>query len=263
MITRFLRLVGIHVRLSTLNEMQYRANFFIQLMNSALELVMGLGGLALVFYHTETLGGWGPNELIAVVGVYMLMNGWLGAVVQPAMRFLMEGIHEGTLDYVIVKPADTQFLVSVAQVQLWRLVDVVIGVAVLVMAIVRLGGQIGAAQAVIFGLTLLCGAIVLYNLWLIVSTTAFWFVRMWAVMGALQSMFQTGRWPVTIYPGWLRLSLTFLVPVAFAVTVPAEALVGRLDTSTLLTLVTLALTSLVVARLFWRVGLRSYQGASA
>ena len=57
---------------------------------------------------------------------------------------------------------------------------------------------------------------------------------MWTAAELFDGIFQTGRWPVGIYPGWLRYSVTFLVPVAFAVTVPAEAVTSRLDGETLL-----------------------------
>ena len=60
-----------------------------------------------------------------------------------------------------------------------------------------------------------------------------------------QSMYEAGRWPVSLYPGWLRFALTFLVPVAFATTVPAEALTGRLNGQTLLGAVALAAALLV------------------
>jgi ABC-2 type transport system permease protein len=76
-------------------------------------------------------------------------------------------------------------------------------------------------------------------------------------------MYEAGRWPVGIYPGWLRFMLTFLVPVAFAVTVPAEALTARLTLETLAGAVALASVLLIVSRVFWRYGVRNYTGASA
>ncbi len=82
-------------------------------------------------------------------------------------------------------------------------------------------------------------------------------------MNLFQGLYAAGRWPVTIYPDWLRLSLTFLVPVAFAVTVPAEALTQRLGPTTLLGALGLALGLAAVARLVWGRGVRSYSGASA
>jgi len=76
-------------------------------------------------------------------------------------------------------------------------------------------------------------------------------------------VYEAGRWPVTLYPAWLRFGLTFLVPVAFAVTVPAEALTGRLTASTAWLAVALAAVLLIVSRWFWKIGLRNYSGASA
>jgi len=76
-------------------------------------------------------------------------------------------------------------------------------------------------------------------------------------------MYQAGRWPVSIYPIWLRTPLTFLVPVALAVTVPAQALTGRLDSQTLLGMLLLAMLFWLAARWFWRFGICYYSGASA
>ena len=83
------------------------------------------------------------------------------------------------------------------------------------------------------------------------------------LLSIFQSMYEAGRWPVGIYPRWLRWTLTFLVPVAFAISVPAEALAGRLNSQTLLGAVTLAAVLLAGSRWFWGVGLRHYSGASA
>jgi ABC-2 type transport system permease protein len=78
-----------------------------------------------------------------------------------------------------------------------------------------------------------------------------------------QAIYSAGRWPVSIYPDWLRIGLTFLVPVAFAVTVPAEALTGRLTAMTLLGAFAITILFAGLARLVWISGVRHYSGASA
>jgi ABC-2 type transport system permease protein len=128
---------------------------------------------------------------------------------------------------------------------------------------VRLGAGIGAGQAIAFAVALLCGGAIVYSFWLILATCSFWFVRVENILVIFQSMYEAGRWPVSIYPQWLRFALTFVVPVAFATTVPAQALTGRLTSQTLLGAVALAMALLAVSRLFWRVGIRTYSGASA
>jgi ABC-2 type transport system permease protein len=103
----------------------------------------------------------------------------------------------------------------------------------------------------------------IYCFWLMLTTTAFWLIRIWELVNLFQGLYAAGRWPVTIYPDWLRIGLTFLVPVAFAVTVPAQALTNKLTPLTLLGAFGLAILLMALARFIWRLGVRSYSGASA
>ena len=157
------------------------------------------------------------------------MGGVIGLVIQPSMERLMDDVRQGTLDFTLTKPADAQVLVSVGEVRIWKLADVVLGLAVMGVALVQIGAQVGLRQAASFALALLAGSAIVYNFWLALATFTFWFVRVENILIIFQAMYDAGRWPVGIYPGWLRAVLTFLVPVAFAVTVPSEALVGRLS----------------------------------
>jgi ABC-2 type transport system permease protein len=260
---RYLRLMGLYLRLGVLNEMAYRTNFFVQLVQTVLGLGTALAGLSIVFAHTDTLGSWRQVELLALVGVYFLVGGLIRLVIQPSMERLMEDVRQGTLDFTLTKPEDAQLLVSLRQIEIWKVVDVVLGLVVLGLALLQLGAEIGAGQAGAFGLALLAGGAIVYSFWLILATCSFWFVKIENILVIFQSMYEAGRWPISIYPPWLQVSLTFLVPVAFATTVPAEALVGRLTTQTLLGSVALAVGMLALSRWFWGYGVRHYSGASA
>lgn len=260
---RILRLIFSHLRIGVANEMQYRVNFFIQLLQSCIALATGLIGLALVFSHTTQLGGWSQPELLAVMGVYMMMGGLIQAAIQPNMQRLMDDIQGGTLDFALTKPIDAQILVSIREFRFWQLIDGVVGVIVLVIAVVQMQSTIGLQHALGFIAALLLGGVMIYCFWLILTTSAFWLIRIWELVNLFQGLYAAGRWPVTIYPNWLRYGLTFLVPVAFAVTVPAQALTNRLTPLTLLGAAGMALFLLVLARLIWRLGVRSYAGASA
>ena len=258
-----LRLLCVFFRVSVMSETAYRVNFFVQLFQSLLELGTALAGLAVIFSYTETLGGWRPDEVLALVGVYFLVGGMIGLVIQPGMAELIESVRDGTLDFTLTKPEDAQLLVSIQRVEIWKLIDLLLGTGVLVTALVRLGQAVGLGQAAAFIGMLLAGGVIIYSFWLILATLSFWFVRVENILVIFQSMYEAGRWPVSLYPGWLRFGLTFIVPVAFATTVPAEALTGRLGASTLLGAFGLAVLLSALARLVWRLGLRRYSGASA
>ncbi len=214
------RVGWLYFKIGVLNELQYRVNFFVQLFQSLIQVGTGLVMLSLVYSHTTELNGWKESDLLTLLGVQILLGGFIHTFIQPNMELLMQDVQQGTLDYALTKPEDSQVLISVR-------------------------------------------AVLVYCFWLILTTGAFWVVRMEHVLELFEGIYQTGRWPVGVYPGWLRYSVTFLVPVAFAVTVPAEALTSRLHWGTLAVAVGFAAVLFAFTRWFWRFGLRHYSGASA
>jgi len=260
---RLLRLLWVFFRIGVMAELAYRANFFLQLLESAVDLGTALGGLAVVFSYTTMLGGWRPEEIAALVGVFFLAGGAIRLIVQPSMEQLLESVRDGTLDFTLTKPVDSQLLVSIQRVEIWKLTDLILGIGVIIAALGRLGAHIGAVQVGAFAVALIAGGFIVYSFWLILASLSFWFVRVENILVIFQSIYEAGRWPVTLYPGWLRIGLTFLVPVAFATTVPAQALAGRLSWETLAGALAFAALLFAVARLVWRAGSRRYSGASA
>jgi ABC-2 type transport system permease protein len=257
------KLAWSYLRIGVLNEMQYRVNFFIQLFQSAVAVGTGLIGLSLVFGQVDNLSGWTRPELLAVMGVHILMGGVIRSAIQPNMERLMNDVLNGTLDFALTKPADAQALVSVREFRFWQLTDVIVGLVILGVAISQLREGMSAIQTVAFIFALILGAVMLYCVWLMVTSIAFWVIRVGEIVNLFEGLYAAGRWPVSVYPDWLRTGMTFLVPVAFAVTMPAEAVTNRLTPESVLFAVGLTLMLMVLARGVWLLGLRNYSGASA
>ncbi|MDO8752912.1 MAG: ABC-2 family transporter protein [Anaerolineales bacterium] len=258
-----IKLAFTYLRIGVLNELQYRINFFIQLLQSFISVATGLIGLSLVFGQVDTLAGWSRPELLAVMGAHLLMGGVIRSIIQPNMERLMDDVRNGTLDFALTKPVDAQTLISVREFRFWQLVDVVVGFVVISVAFYQLKSTLDILQLLGFLSALIMGAIMLYCVWLMVTSISFWVIRVQEISNLFEGLYAAGRWPVDIYPNWLRLGLTFLVPVAFAVTVPAQALTGRLTLQTWLGALVLTTLMLIVSRGIWKIGLRNYSGASA
>jgi len=256
-----LRLVGTFMRVGVMNEMQYRINFFLQLIQSILTVGTGLIILAVVFSKTDELGGWSRPQLLAVMGVFTLVGGIIRTFIQPNMQRVVEDVRQGKLDFALTKPADAQILVSVREVRFWQLTDVLVGVAVLVVAMT----QLSLRWQDLFGFVvlLLCGLVSIYCFWLMLASASFWLVRMNEVQELFDGLYRAGQYPVGIYPGWLKYGLTFIVPLAFAITVPSEAITGRLSWQSVAVMIGFTIVLLVVSRWCWKRGLRRYGGASA
>src|SRR5580765_6272677 len=144
------RLALTFLRIGIMTEAQYRVNFFIQLLQSLLNIAVGLVTLALVFAHTSDLKGWTRPQLLAVMGVFTLVGGLVRTFIQPNMQRVIQDVRDGKLDFVLTKPADAQVLVSVRDVRLWQLTDVLVGTAVLVVALVQLDRTFDVGHAIAF-----------------------------------------------------------------------------------------------------------------
>ena len=258
-----LRLAAVFFRLGVMNEMQYRANFFVAAFQSLLAVGVGIAVLALVYSHTTTLNGWTESQLLIILGVQILLGGVVHAAIQPNMERIADEVRDGKLDFALTKPQDSQLIVSIRQLNLWQAVDVLSGSIVVGVGVLRLNAPIDAKHALAFLGLLAVGAILLYCFWLVLATGAFWIVNMWFLSELFEGMYQTGRWPIGVYPGWLRYSMTYLVPIGFAVTVPALALTHRLAWTTGIVAIGFTIAVVVATRWFWRFGLRRYSGASA
>ena len=135
---RTLKLALVYLRLGVLNELQYRANFFVAAFQSLLSVAVGLIVLALVYSHTSQLNGWTESELLVILGVQILLGGVVHSTIQPNMQRLAEEVRDGKLDFTLTKPEDAQALVSLRQVQIWEAVDIVSGGVIVVVGATRI-----------------------------------------------------------------------------------------------------------------------------
>ena len=259
----YLRLIRVFFRVNIAGELAYRINFLFSFFESVMGLGFTLVGLAIIFSYTDSLNGWRPAEILALVGVYSLIGGIIRVAILPGMEQLTQSVRDGTFDFTLTKPEDAQLIVSISRLGVWKIVDVFLGLAILIIALVRLGGSIGGLQVVEFLLMLLTGSVIVYSFFLILATLAFWLVRVENILTIFLSVYHAGRWPLSLYPGWLRYGLIFVIPVAFATTIPVEALTSRLNWVTLLGAFLGAIVLFIVSRAFWKFGLRHYSGASS
>ncbi len=261
---RHLRLVGHFARASAQNDLAHRANFWISLLHSLLNLGTGVLGVWVLFGQVETIRGWDLPSTLAVLGIYLILGALRGLFIGPSLEAMagMDGeVWTGRFDFSLLRPVDTQFLASFRHWRPFALVDLALGLGVLVVAIAQLGQTLTVAGLATFLLALGAGLTVLYAALLAFSALVFWSPGLFTWI--FDSLFQMARYPVGIYPGWLRFALTWIVPVGVMTTVPAAALSGGLTGGVLAGAVVLALLFLVGASLLFRLGLRRYASASS
>ena len=246
-------------------------------LNALIELVAVLGNLAgslfvltLLYAHGRDLGGWSWNDALMVLGLYTLLDGFTSCLLQPNLSRIVGHVQNGTLDFVLLKPIDSQFWLSTRQISPWGLPAVIAGIGLIGWSLAQsaspeLWSQPGLwiSRLLLAGALLTAAAAILYSLWFLLAGLSIWFVKIWNATEVLRYTLVAGRYPVAAYPAALRVLFTFVLPVAFLTTVPAEALLGRASAGWAAGSVLAAALALTFSRGFWRQALRHYTSASS
>ena len=261
----YFKLIRSFFRASVQNEMAHRSNFWIGLLHSLLNLVTGVLGVAVLFGQVDSINGWNFASTLAILGVYLTVGALRGLFIGPSLDTLagMDGeVWTGKFDFTLLRPVDVQFQASFRHWQPFRLFDLVLGLGVLVTATFRLGYSLTLTNLLAFLAALLIGMLILYAILLIFAGFVFWspgFLFTWVFDG----IFQMARYPVGVYPRWVQLILTWIIPVGVITTVPAQALGGMLPAGAFGAAFLIAVVLLGSGTAVFRFGLRRYASASS
>lgn len=262
-LSRYLQLLSVQLQISASTAMQYRADFLLKGSMALFWLAITLAPLLVVFSQRATVAGWTYPEALVVLACFSLLKAILEGGVTPSLTAVVEGVRDGTLDFVLLKPADAQFLVSTAKFEPWRAVDFVGALAMFAYAFWQLG-RWPSPRGVLIALALLAMAVLLlYSIWILVVSASFWVVRVDNLSYLFTSLFDAGRWPVTVFRGVLAMVFTFVFPLALMTTYPAMALLGKLTALTGLLALLGGIAFSAVARLVWTRAIRYYTSASS
>ncbi len=262
---RYARLMAQFIRASAQSELAHRANFWLSLLHSLLNLGTGVLGVVVLFGQVDTIHSWDFPSTLALLGVYLTVSALQALFITPSLDALagMEGqIHTGQFDFTLLRPVDTQFFTSFRYWRPLALIDLALGLAVLVTAVIQLEQSVTLVQLITFLVALSLAMTLIYAILLAFTGLIFWspgFYFTWV----FNALFQLARYPVNLYPGWLRLTLTWVLPVAFITTVPAQALIGPVSTTMLIASPVLAILFLAGASALFRLGLRQYASVSS
>jgi ABC-2 type transport system permease protein len=260
---RYVRLLGVQLRISAAAGMAYRADFLLEGVMAIAWMALTLLPLFVLYQGREAVAGWDAPSAMVVIAYFLAVRAVLEGVVSPSFVDLVERIRSGAFDYVLLKPVDAQAIVSASRFEPWKIFDLLGAIGLLIYAFTRLGHAPAISELALGAVLFFAGVLAMYSLWILCAAASFWVVRLDNLTYLLGAIFDTARWPVQVFRGLWRFVFTFVIPVAVMTTFPAMAMLGRLDAQTALATIGGALGLLVVSRLVWRTAIRSYTSASS
>lgn len=260
---RYLRIFKDFFRTCLAEELEYRSEFMGNLLSSLFGILVSILMVQIFFYQTDQLGGWGYADVLILLGIYNTLQGLIDFAFRPNMPRLLLHIRMGTLDYVLTKPVDSMFFVSLRHMVFWRLIDVMLGIGLIIYGLFQKHFIPSLLDVGFFFISLFAALWIIYSLWMLLMTTAFWVIRMDDLSFLFTSFFETTRFPITMYKGWMRIALTYVLPAAFITFTPASSLIGKWDAQATVASVFVAFVFFWLARRFWKFALSNYTSASS
>jgi ABC-2 type transport system permease protein len=273
---------GTFARNSLVRDMTFRANFIIDSVASLCWMLANLGFYRLIFHYTDSIGkstGWGEYEFYAFLSTTLLINSLVQAFFMPNAEEFSEMIRTGALDFALLKPIDTQFLISLQRIDWSSLMNFFAGIVLLIVSLIKLTHQpvnpldLSPVMVLLYTFYVLCGVMILYSLMIALAATSIWLGRNQTLYDFWFYITNFSRYPREIYSGpWgrpLQWSFTFIIPVLVVVNVPARIIAQPLRVVTtqdwLLNGFALLATagSFAVSRWIFQRALFSYRSASS
>ncbi|QDU81492.1 hypothetical protein Pla110_32340 [Polystyrenella longa] len=266
----YTRVFGVFLRNALIRDMTFRGNFIVEIITRAFWFTAQLVLFELIYQSVNQINDWTRYEYFAFMATGMLINAIVETLFMPNCANFSELIRKGDLDFVLLKPIDTQFLISFEKVNLAMLNQVFLALCLLSYSLWQLETVVTVINVLLYALLIVVAVSFFYSMMLILSSTSIWFGRNQGLYDFWFYITAFARYPRSIYSGsimgeMLQMVFSYVIPILLVVTVPARTLLGKSLEPSWLHLVAIAssIIGLYLARRIFVWSLRSYRSASS
>ena len=248
---------------SLASELEYKTNILIDLITAILSLIGSIFLLSIFFQNDGKIGDWEFEQALIIQGIYTILNGITNTWFNPNLTEIVKHIREGTLDFVLLKPIDSQFFISLKKINPSGFLEVILGFCLLLFCIRINQINLNLTFLTLSLITIICSICILYSLWFFISTTTIWFVKTWNATEVLRSFLYVGRFPLNSFSFSIRIFFSIFIPIAFITTIPSEVFLGLSPFWNILLQIIVSGVLLFSSREFWLFALKYYSSASS
>jgi ABC-2 type transport system permease protein len=249
---------------SVIREMSFKTNFILWIFVELLWFALQLTFITVIYQHTDRIGDWSKWEVVLLMGASHLIQQIFQAFFLTNCTQISELIRTGKLDFMLLLPISTRFIVSLRQVDLGGFVNGGSAVAVMIYALRQLGIVPGALELFGFAVFVLAGVLIHYSLMFLLASISFWTVRAQGIVWGYYSLFNIARLPDAAFRGFFKVFFTFAIPMILVANVPAKLLVSKLRSPLeMLLLLIMLVVCFTISQFGWKFSLRHYTSASS
>lgn len=263
-VTRYLSIYSALWKNSVAREMIFKTNFLLWIVVEILWFAMQLSFIQVLYLHTDTIGSWTKWQVVLLIGGSHLIQQVFQAFFLINCTNLSELVRNGKLDFLLLLPVNTRFVVSLRQVDLGAFVNAAWAIAVMVYAAHRLNLSPSMLQILGFVALGVAGVVIHYSLMFLLAAISFWTVKAQGIVWGYYNLFNIARLPDEAFRGAFRLVFTFAIPMLLVSNVPVRVLAGTLESPRqILVLLLMSAICFAVSEWGWRASVRRYTSASS
>lgn len=251
------------IRASLTRELEFRTNFLLGLLRQLFWFAGYVIVIEIIFTNVDTLSGWTQSEALLILALSRLNEGIINLLFAMNIMDFPRVVQTGQFDFVLTKPVPAQFYMAFKHVNLYQFGNISIGLLLFIYALLHLPGTVGLGSFLLLAVLSALGITIFYALLIMVAALVFFLERLEALWSFMTLFSEPLTVPFDIFPRATRITLTYILPIAFVVFVPAQSLTGRLDWWQVPVAIVMTIVFLVLANLAWRAGLRRYSSASS
>ncbi len=259
------RLIVIYFKTAIQKYLAYPFDFYARLLQTVISLIGSIGGILIIYSKIDSINGWKFYDSITVAGMFMLVQGIKNLFIGPSLSSISGlggDLWTGNFDFILMKPISSRLYISIKNWDPISFIDIIISIIIIIISVDVSGYPISGRGIFLFCVVLLLGFILLYSIMMIFASVAFWYLGT-PLLWIFSSLMEMGRYPVTFYPRLLRIILTWIVPIGFIITIPAQALIGNVDVKSILFGVVVTFVFYIFSVWFYNLSVKKYSGASS
>jgi ABC-2 type transport system permease protein len=262
-VARYFRIYAALWRTSITREMSFKGNFILWIVVELLWFGLQLSFVSVVFSQTSQIGTWTAWQVVLLTGASNFIQQIYQAFFLVNCTNLSELVRTGKMDFLLLLPVNTRFVVSTRQVDISSFANAGFAACVMIFAAHKLHLHPTVLEVAGFAALGAVGLLIHYSLMFMLASVSFWTVRAQGIVWGYYNLFNIARMPDEAFHGVFKAVFTFALPVLLVSNVPVRVLADKLTSpGTCLVLVGLALLWAAISQWFWRLSLRHYTSAS-
>ncbi|MCH2210881.1 MAG: ABC-2 family transporter protein [Fuerstiella sp.] len=268
------RVLFTFIRNGVIRETMFQANFLIQVLTRGFWFFTQIALFRVIYASVPEINGWNEDQYFVFMATGMMVNGIVETFFMPNCAVFSEQIRTGRLDFALLKPIDSQFLVSLERINLAMVSQIILAQALLLMSLWNIGEAVSLLQVTIYTVYVLAGVVFFYSLMITMACSSILLGRNQGLYDFWFYITVFARYPRSIYEGYddsrteggevLQFAFSYVMPILLVITVPARVILGTLDEPRWALIAAAgSVASMIISRVVFHWSLKFYRSASS